>query len=95
MWLLGGALGTGVVAAVPGLVDFLASAEVRAHQAAWRHGLGNAAVLALTAVNVAIRLRTVQAAVLPWGMLLTALSAIVLLYTGWLGGELSYQHMVG
>ena len=35
------------------------------------------------------------AAVLPWGLILSAMTASILAVTGWLGGELTLRHMIG
>ena len=35
------------------------------------------------------------AAVLPWGLALSALTTALLAVTGWYGGELAYRHMIG
>jgi len=94
-WLLWGAVVMGALAALAGAVDFFGVGEVRAHEAAKRHAIGNAVILVLTIVNAVIRLGDPQQAVLPWGLALTAVAAAIMVYTGWLGGELSYRHMIG
>lgn len=32
---------------------------------------------------------------MPWGLTLSTVTALILMVTGWLGGELSYWHMIG
>jgi uncharacterized membrane protein len=46
---------------------------------------------------ICLRLRVddLEDAILPWGLLLSVLIAALLGITGWLGGELSYRHLVG
>ncbi len=95
VWLLGGVVVTGALAGAAGLVDFMSINKIREHRTAKRHALGNGLVLLLTSVSFLIRLDGVEEGVLPWGILLTALSAAIVTYTGWLGGELSYKHMFG
>lgn len=41
------------------------------------------------------RLDDAAAAVLPWGLTLSAINAALLGVTGWYGGELSYRHRIG
>jgi uncharacterized membrane protein len=85
------------LAAVAGLADFLGSAQIRALKDAWHHFIGNAAVLILAFVNFYVRWSStsVAEAVLPAGILLSAVVGGLLLYTGWKGGELVYRHGVG
>lgn len=94
-WLLGGAVVMGTLAAVTGATDFFGVREIREHDTAKKHGLGNLVILVLTLVNVVVRLGDPQEAVVPWGLGLTVVSAGIMAYTGWLGGELSYKHMIG
>jgi uncharacterized membrane protein len=88
-------VGFGALAAIPGLVDFLTIQRARVHRIGWVHALGNGAVLVLAAVSWLLRLGDPAAAVLPWGLALSALTVGLLLMTGSTGGELAYRHMVG
>lgn len=94
-WLIGAGFVMGVVAAVFGLVDFLFIRRVRALNAAWYHFVGNAAVLLLGLWNGALRMDNAQGAVLPTGLALSAVVTLLLLFTGWMGGELAYKHKIG
>ena len=95
VWLVSGVVLTGTVAAAAGLTDFMSVKKIREHKAAKRHGMGNALMLLLMLINALIRYPDIEGAVLPWGLLLTATSSVIVVYTGWLGGELSYKHMFG
>lgn len=94
-WLLWAAFGTGVLAAIPGAIDYLTSEEVRSHRQATQHGVGNGVVLILILANALWRATGVEDAVLPWGLALTVVASCLLAVTGYLGGELSYTHMIG
>ncbi|HEY8506635.1 MAG TPA: DUF2231 domain-containing protein [Gemmataceae bacterium] len=94
-WLLAAGLVTGAVAAVLGLIDFLTIPRARNLTVGWVHFLGNAAALVLAAVTLGMRWEDPAAAVLPWGLVLTAAIAVLLAVTGWAGGELSYRHRIG
>jgi uncharacterized membrane protein len=94
-WLIGAGFVMGVAAAVFGLVDFLFIRRVRALSAAWIHFVGNAAVLAIALWNGALRMDGATQSVLPTGIILSALTAALLLVTGWYGGELAYKHKIG
>jgi len=93
--LTGAGLLTGLVAAVLGGIDFLSRGQVRSHRAAWFHAGGNAATLALGGASLALRSRRGADGIVPGGLVLSAISGLVLVVTGWLGGELSYRHRVG
>ncbi|HEX5828664.1 MAG TPA: DUF2231 domain-containing protein [Candidatus Limnocylindrales bacterium] len=90
-----GGLVTGALAAVLGGIDFWSRGQVRSHRAAWLHAGGNAATLALGGMSLALRSGNARRAVMPWGFVLSAASGLLLLVTGWLGGELSYRHRIG
>lgn len=94
-WLIVAGLATGVLAALFGLVDFLTIERARSHAAGWIHGGGNFVVIVLAIINLIIRLDGEATAVLPWGMILSAATGLLLVLTGWYGGELAYRHKVG
>lgn len=94
-WLVGAGFVTGLGAAVFGLVDFLFIRRVRALNAAWYHFVGNAAVLLLSLWNMALRFDNAAGVVLPLGLIISAAVTVLLLFTGWFGGELAYKHKIG
>ncbi len=94
-WLIGGGIATGGTAALFGLTDFLTMRRPRERPEGWIHGSGNLIALAIWAVSLRLRLTDEERAVVPWGIGLSALTAMILAVTGWLGGELSYRHKIG
>lgn len=94
-WLILAGLITGAIAAVFGLIDFLTIERVREHSAGWIHFIGNAAVLVIALISVLMRWDNPEAAVMPWGLLLSVVTGLILIVTGWYGGELAYRHKVG
>lgn len=94
-WLVGAGLVAGVAAALIGLIDFSTISRARVHRAGWIHALGNSTVLVLALINLLLRLGDPVGAVLPWGLILSGLTAGLLVVTGWYGGELAYKHMIG
>ncbi|HET7011546.1 MAG TPA: DUF2231 domain-containing protein [Anaerolineales bacterium] len=94
LWLVGAGLVGGVLAASLGLIDFLSIRRARGFDG-WVHFLGNTAVLTLALISFLLRRPDPPAAVLPWGIVLSLLSAGLLTVTGWLGGELAYRHGIG
>jgi uncharacterized membrane protein len=95
LWLLGAALIMAALAAVAGLTDFLGDELIRDLSAAWHHMIGNVVAVVLALINWYLRYTGGEAAVLPWGLILSALVATILLYTGWRGWEMVYSDRVG
>lgn len=95
-WLIGAGLASGVVAAVAGLVDFIGAPRIRALYHAWYHLIGNVAALTLAFVNLLLRIGAgFETAVRPWGLLFSAATVGLLVFTGWHGGEMVFGHGVG
>lgn len=94
-WLLVAGLATGALAAAFGMIDFWTIPRAREVTAGWIHLVGNATALALTFVNLLLRGGGSAAAVMPWGLTLSALVAALLLVTGWFGGEMVYRYKIG
>jgi len=95
LWLLGAALVMAALAAVTGMTDFLGDAGVRNLSAAWHHMIGNIVAVVLSLINWYLRYAGGDEAVLPWGLVISALVVLILLYTGWQGWEMVYRHRVG
>ena len=96
MWLLGAGIATALLAAVLGLTDLLGDRRIQRLRQAWLHMAGNLAGVALAAVSFYLRATGgAQDAVAPAGVTLSFVVVLILLFTGWLGGELVYRHGVG
>ncbi len=86
-----------LLAAVPGLLDYLTVVPKKGPEArrqATTHMIINLSVVALFAINLAIR----YFAAGPTFWLTTALTVVgdaALMYSGWLGGHLVYHHRIG
>jgi uncharacterized membrane protein len=95
-WLLGVGVLMALVAAVGGFVDFFGDARIRALAAAKRHMAGNLVLVVLEAFNLFVRLGDDSAdAVVPLGVALSAIGVALLLFNGWQGWHMVYQHRVG
>ncbi|WP_426434381.1 DUF2231 domain-containing protein [Bradyrhizobium genosp. P] len=94
-WLLFAGLIMGGLAALAGLIDLLGSRGVRRLAPAWYHMIGNVVVLLLALFNSFVHSRDAWTSVVPTGLVLSALTVLVMLFTGWLGGEMVYRHRVG
>ncbi len=93
-WLVVAGLVSGLPAALTGLLDFLRIERVRKRTAGWAHLILNVVALALTSVNLLIRLNNIVGAVLPWGVTLSVIVATILGLSGWYGAELIYRHKI-
>jgi len=96
MWLLGAAIIMALVAAIFGFIDFLANERIRALSDAWQHMIGNLVAVVLALINWYFRFSTgAGAGVLPWGVLISLITVLLLLFNGWKGWEMVYRHHVG
>jgi uncharacterized membrane protein len=62
--------------------------------AAWPHMIGNLAVLAL-AMNTLVHSRDARTSVVPEGVILSAVTVCILLFTRWAGWSMVYRYRVG
>lgn len=93
-WLLGVGLVTGALAAVAGLTDFLGDDRVRGLGDALKHMLANVTAVVLEIVNFALRLKNPDF-IASTGVYISVVVALILLYSGWKGGNLVFRHGVG
>jgi uncharacterized membrane protein len=93
-WLLGIGLVMAALAAVAGLTDYLGDDRVRRLSDALKHMLANVTAVVLEAVNLALRINNpdfINSA----GVYISAVVVLILVYSGWKGGNLVYRHGVG
>jgi uncharacterized membrane protein len=93
-WLLLAGIVTAVLSAITGIIDFFGIERVRAHAAGWIHAGVNVTALVITIVNWWLRTDNPEGAIVPWGLTLSAITAIALAISGWYGGELIYRYKV-
>jgi uncharacterized membrane protein len=96
VWLLtAGLVGAGL-AVIAGLVDFVfADHRIRQLRSGWIHALGNGLVIALSVINVLVHSRDGYTAVVPTGIIISGVVVLIMMITGWMGGEMVYRHRVG
>ena len=95
LYLLIAGVVTALGAALAGFTDFFGDRRIRALSHAWQHMIGNLLVVLLSLANLLLRLGGAETAVLPLGLGLSALVTLLLVFTGWRGGDLVYRHRIG
>ena len=93
-WLLGVGLLTAALAAVAGLTDYLGDDRIRSLGDALKHMLANVTAVVLEVVNLVLRLNNPDF-IASTGVWISAVVVLILLYSGWKGGELVFRHGVG
>lgn len=91
-WLLAFGTFMGALAALFGLIDFLAARGTRP-RIGWFHLVGNLVVLALALVNNFVHARDGWPGVVPTGLTLSALTVLLMVATGFLGHRMTYRHV--
>jgi uncharacterized membrane protein len=96
LWLLGAGVVMALAAAAFGFTDFLNEPRIRSLSDAWQHMIGNLTAVVLALINWLIRYTAgPPSGVLPWGILLSLVTLLLLLFNGWKGWEMVYRHRVG
>lgn len=92
-YLLGAGVIMALLAAVMGFTDVLGDARIRALTIAWVHMLANLLLVVIEAFNWYRRYSA--GAGDSTGLVLSVIAVLILLVTGWLGGEMVYRRRVG
>ncbi|MBP0437100.1 DUF2231 domain-containing protein [Tianweitania sediminis] len=95
LWSSGTAFLFGMLAGFSGTAELLFVSGIRARAPAWTHFIIAVTLLALLGANWGYRLYGYEAAVLPYGILMSALSVAVVSFTGWHGGKLVFDYRLG
>jgi uncharacterized membrane protein len=90
--MVGGTVGA-LLAAIPGLIDFISIKDPRTKRIGWVHMALNLAAVAVYAANVCVRDGGQRQGALPFGLSLLGLALIAV--SGWYGAEMIYEHNVG
>jgi len=93
-WLLIVGLVMAALAAVAGLTDFLGDERIRRLSDAVKHMLANVTAVVLELVNLVLRLRD-PGFIDSTGVYISGIVVLILLYSGWKGGDLVYRHGIG
>jgi uncharacterized membrane protein len=93
-WLLAIGLFVAVFAVIVGLIDFFADRRIRQFGIAWGYAGGNALAILMAIVNSFGHSRDAYTSVVPEGLVLSALTVLIMLITGWMGWDLVYHHRI-
>jgi uncharacterized membrane protein len=93
-YLLAVGLVMAALAAVAGLTDFMGDDRIRGASDALKHMLANVTAVVLELVNFFIRLNN-DDSIGKIGIYLSAIVVLILVYSGWKGGDLVYHHGIG
>jgi uncharacterized membrane protein len=89
-WLLAFGALFAVLAALAGIVDYLVVKRNRTGAGAF-HAWSSLVVLVLAILNNFVHTRDAYTSVVPGGLILSALTVLVLIVSGWAGGQLLYR----
>ncbi|MBB4208975.1 DUF2231 domain-containing protein [Roseinatronobacter bogoriensis] len=94
-WAAFGGFLMGVIAGITGTVELLVVRGIRNRSASWTHFILAVMLLSIMGANWAHRIGDYVAAVLPFGLILSAIAAGLTAVTGWHGGKLVFDYQIG
>lgn len=95
LWAAGTGFLFGMIAGLSGTAELLFVSGIRARAPAWTHFIIAVTLLGFLGANWGQRLYGFEAAVLPYGILMSALCVCVVGFTGWHGGKLVFDYRLG
>ncbi len=94
LWSAGMAFWSGVAASIVGTAELLLVRGIRLLEASWSHAVAAMTLVAMAGANWGLRLID-PGSMLPHGLLLSAVSTVMVGFAGWHGGKLVFDHGVG
>ena len=91
IWLITVGVAMGLLAAIAGIADYLVHRNDRPRRSASPHTIGNALALLLALVNAFVHSRDAYTSVVPTGLILSGIVALLILVSSWLGTALTYR----
>jgi uncharacterized membrane protein len=92
-WLLGIGLVMAALAALAGLTDFLGEKRIQGADAI-KHMLANVTAVVLELINLLFRIKNPDF-IRTAGVYISVVVVLILLYSGWKGGDLVFRHGMG
>ena len=93
-WLLAIGLVMAALAAVAGLTDYIGDSRLRSSTDALKHMLANVTAVILEVVNLVLRIGHSDF-IASTGVYISGVVVVILLYSGWKGGDLVFRSGVG
>jgi uncharacterized membrane protein len=93
-WLIAAGVVLGWLSGIAGIVDLVGRRYVNAPVPAWAYALGILVVLILATFNMLIHTRDAWTSVVPWGLALSAITVVVLVFTTSIGWTALYRRNV-
>jgi uncharacterized membrane protein len=94
-WLLAAGLAIGVLAAFLCVFDSITRRLVGVNRLTWPNVIGSIVVFALAFLNSLVHSRDAWTSVVPIGLMLSAITVVILVVAGLLGRSLSYRRAAG
>lgn len=94
LWSAGFAFWSGVAASIVGIAEILLVPGIRVLEASWSHAVAAMTLVAIAGANWGERLFNPEM-ILPHGLILSFLAAVMTGFAGWHGGKLVFDHGVG
>ncbi len=94
LWLLGAGVWMGILAGAAGTVELLCVTGIRRRPASWNHFVVAVMLLAVQFFNWVSRIHDPVGSVVPVGIYLSGLGALLVASAGWLGGKLVFEHQI-
>lgn len=94
-WLLGAGLVMAALAAVMGLIDVFGDQQIRQLSTTWWHAGANVLVVLIELYNLFLRYQEGPSAIVPNGLVLSLIATLLLVFSGWKGGDLVFRCHVG
>lgn len=95
LWAIGTGFLMGILAGLSGTAELLLVPGIRTRPASWTHFVIAVALLTMLGANFGLRLTGYEDAILPFGILLSALCVGFTGLTGWHGGKLVFDYQLG
>lgn len=95
LWLLSAGFGLGCLAALAGFVDYRGSQAVKTTRHAVRHGWCSIALLIAAGLNLTVRVSDPAPLILPWGLALSGIAALLVGCSVWQGMSVTYYSRIG
>lgn len=93
-WLVSTGVVFGFIALIVWIVDLLRGPFVRAQLPWWPYAIAYLIALVLGVVNMFMHTRDAWTSVVPWGLALSAIAAVILLVAGWMSRTVVYREEV-